>query len=213
MAYTQPFLRAVWSGQHFTNERFSFGVALISDFGGAEPPDTVPAAIKTATDVFFSAQVGMTSKCDTIKINLIGTDGKYESDQTVLYEYTTQQTHNSGVKYPPQVAVAVSLTTAVRRGLAARGRFYVPNPIASMDDDGLLTSTAALQLRDSAFTFLQAVEKALPGWDLGVVSDVREGAQRGVTGIRVGRVFDTVRSRRAQLDEQYTDPKPWLEPT
>jgi hypothetical protein len=209
MAYPTPFLRVVWSGSHFLSERFSFGVSLINDFGTGEAPTEVPAAIKTATDAFFTSAVGIATKCDTIKVNLIGVDGKYVNEQTVLYEYDSPQTHNNANRFPPQVAVAVSLETGARRGLAARGRFYVPNPISIMDDNGLLTDAGALSLRDAAVTLLSGVEDALPGWDLGVVSDVGAGRQRAVTGVRVGRVFDTIRSRRAQLDEQYTDTAPF----
>lgn len=204
MAYPQPFLRVVFSGPLYTVERWSFGLTFGGDFNGSPPPEEVPPGIITAIGNFLNGVSTGAAKCDLIKVNQIGLDGRYTSEDTVLHEFVTPVGATGAVAHPAQVALAVSLETGARRGLAHRGRFYIPAPKYPVAADGLISITDAEAARAGAGAFLEAVEEALPGMNLAVMSKVGIGRRRDVTGITVGRVYDTIRSRRTSLPESYT---------
>lgn len=204
MTYAAPFLRLVLSGTLHTVEGFSFGVSLISDGSGVEAPAEVPAGVVTAAQTLMTgAIISGAADLDTIKLNLIGTDGRYAGDNTVMHEFAPPVGGTYTATNAPQVAIAVSLDTAARRGLATRGRFYLPTPVPVVKEDGRIDAASATAFATAATTFLQSVSAALPGWIPGVVSNVGAGAQRPVTNVRVGRVYDTIRSRRTSLPEDY----------
>lgn len=212
MTYPLPFLRLVVSGTLFTSESFSFGISLINDFGTGEAPLEVPQGVIDATEAYIARPTTKLSNAavlTTIKLNEIGTDGRYTSaTDTVLAEVNPTVAGALGIQTPPQIALAVTLRTGARRGLAASGRYYLPSPILALAATGVLDAADVLGVRDSSVTWLNEVNAALPGWDVGVVSDVGVGAQRAVTGVQVGRVYDTIRSRRTSLREQYGDLAP-----
>lgn len=101
---------------------------------------------------------------------------------------------------PSQVALAVSL-----RGPAgvhpARGRFYLPGPQHSLDvDTGLLD---AAQVQATANLWRGLIADIPVSTSDGVLAiDTKTGIVP-VTEVRVGRVLDTMRSRRNQVLEAY----------
>ena len=205
MPYPSPFLRLVVSGTLYNVEDFSYGMSFINDNGLGDPPSEVPAGVVSALATYHQAVSTAQAKLTMVKLNLIGTDGRYVSQSdTVLHEWTTPVVGTGTQSVPPQVSLAVTLRTGARRGLASRGRFYLPLPNVQVSPtDGILTPTTAGQVLTATNTLVSALETAIPGWDLGVVSNVREGAQRAVDHIEVGRVLDTIRSRRVKFREQY----------
>jgi len=207
MAYKQPFLRLVVSGTLYGVEGFSYGMSFINDNGTGTPPSTVPAGVVSALATFHarSGFLSSAAKMNLVKLNLIGTDGKYVSQSdTVYYEWTSPIAGGFGSHPPPQIALAVSLRTGARRGLASRGRFYLPAPGMTVDaTTGQLSQANVETVVSHVNALITGLETALPGWDLGVVSNVRDGAQRAVEHVEVGRTLDTIRSRRASLPERY----------
>lgn len=213
MTYPRPFLRLVVNGTLANNrEQFSFGCSFIgaTDGGMGSAPSEVPPEIVTATAVLFNLSTGVVDGgvyLTNLKLNLIGTDGRYvDQSDTVQHDYAEPVGSNGMPDYPPQIATVVTLRTGARRGLASRGRFYLPPPSFNVEGGGVLSEVSAATIRDRVATWLQACEAALPGFDLGVVSNVREGAERRVTGIDVGRALDTMRSRRTKVPENYVGP-------
>jgi len=107
----------------------------------------------------------------------------------------------------PQDALAVSLVTA-RRGPTGKGRFYIPLPVVmGLAANGWLIAESDVNtIRARAATMLSDINNA-PGYDSGgaptVVVASTKGYNTPVTGVRVGRVMDTIRSRRRQLSESY----------
>lgn len=205
-------LKLVCSGTLFGGaEQYSWGLAMIpASATEAAPPTEVPAAVLTAVQDFHNAAIGPPAKMTMVKLNHIGTDGLYTRSQTVLHEYSTPFGGSTGANHPAQVALAISLLTDARRGLAARGRFYIPSPQATLDfTTGLIQDAARDTILVSAEALLNGLNAALPDWRVGVVGRASPtdpiGAVREVQRVRVGRVLDTIRSRRTALDEDYAD--------
>lgn len=216
MIYAQPFYRLVVSGTTYDAETWSWGLSLIREGFTSEPLATeVPQAIIDAVSTFHAATYVSSrgAKLDLIKLNSIGTDGRYErSDETVQHEFETPIEGAGTNNPPPQIALAVSLMTAAARGRAHAGRFYLPLPSGSTFTDGRMTASAQGIVLTSVTTMLNAVNLALPDFRVGVTSGIAPGAQRVVTHARLGRVYDTLRSRRTSMDEDYVEGAPLAVP-
>lgn len=207
MVYAAPFLRLVVIGKLYQLEDFSFSMSLINAAGGAAPPtpSEVPPAIVTAVQTLFSSvRMSSQAKCTMIKLNLIGTDGRYVGDDTVFHEFVPPVGSGANTGVAPQLSYVVGLETAATRGRASRGRFYLPLPADAVDPaNGTLSTATQTSWKASVDPFLSAVNGAMAGWTLGVTSNIGAGTQRGVTNARYGRVLDTMRSRRDKFAESY----------
>jgi hypothetical protein len=108
-----------------------------------------------------------------------------------------------GVLYPPQVALVVSLVTP-RPGATGKGRFYLPigGHAITVDSGFILPQQNADILADAVRDFLNTVSTDI-GAPLVVVSSM--GYTSPVTGMKIGRVLDTHRSRRARMKEAYVN--------
>lgn len=208
MAYPGSFLRLVVSGTLYGTEQFAWSLAISRNFETDPAPDTIPQALIDAVVAYHSdpaTQTGARAELTMIKLNEIGPNGRYANpSETVLHEFETPVAGEGNASQPPQTAVAVTLRTAVRRGLAKSGRFYLPHLSYGPSSDGRMLAGQAENIATATTTFLQAINPALGGnWAPAVTSDVREGAIRKVTHCEVGRVLDTIRSRRSSLEEDY----------
>lgn len=192
-------------------------------------PGTTSAAAGIPTQAQFDSMVnnvvayhgrvatGINSKCflTDVRLALISTtghvaraaDGSFQQQKTTL---TTPVGGGTGdTPLPPQLAIAVSLQSATP-GRTGRGRFFLPGVALGVASDLRMTAPNALAIATSTKTFLDSLEFALGGTTERVVvasaGSVSEGlppANRQVTSIRVGRVYDTIRTRRNALDEGY----------
>jgi hypothetical protein len=223
MPYATRHLRMVVGGTGYPGEIWSWGLNMIYNFEGQavpDAPDAVPQAVIDAVQTFHSssARMGIAAALRWIKLNEIDETGHYANQHdTVVYDFPNPVYPNSGAgNYPPaQLSMAVTLRTNRARGPASRGRFYIPYAAVSIENSGLVQLSQAQGLADSASTLVSALNAALDGWDVGVVSDVGNGAQEPVRSVEVGRVPDTIRRRRNQLLEQYvtaTTPVEVVEP-
>jgi hypothetical protein len=216
MTYAKPFLRLVLIGNLYGIDEFSCSLSMIQNNDSATPPTDIPAALVTACTSFWTTSfsgVGMISAdapLETIKLNEIGLDGKYTQAKTVFYDYPVAVKGVSSWSPPAQVAFAVSLDTPIKRGRAARGRFYLPLPGGQVDPTGATTGypgcfTGQYQagVANAAAQFLNEVNAAVPGYAVGVTSDIGTGTYQVVTKVRAGRVPDTIRSRRNKMVEAY----------
>jgi hypothetical protein len=208
MAYKFPFMRLSLSGTIYDVEQFAIGLTL-AHVGNGTPtvPGTVPQGIIDACIAFFeAAPISSHAKLKLIKYNQIGVDGKYvDKTNTVSYDVTTLVAGSSSSTPPAQLAQVISLRTGVLRGLAHAGRFYLPLPISNLGTTGLVASGDITDLMTVVDDFLNAINAVSADWRVAVVSNVRAGAEHFVTHARIGRVLDTMRSRRAKLDEEYVD--------
>lgn len=208
MPYPTNFLRLVAIGGLPGGEQWTWSLSYIADFSTLDPPTEVPAGVLSAIETFHgSTDVGLGTgvTLTAVKLNEIGTNGRYaNASETVEHVYDTPVQAANTIQVPPQAATAVSLLTSKKRGLASRGRFYLPRLGYSTGPDGRMDVTRQTQLATAVVTMLQGIGTALgPNHVLGVTSDRRTGAQTPVTDIAVGRVLDTIRSRRKKLEEDY----------
>lgn len=208
MPYANPFLRLVFGGSLYDVEDWSASLSLIEEEpGGAHPdyPETVPAGVISAcTAMIQTTKTSSAAKLKWIKLNPIGTDGKYMTLQTVRHDYVTPISGSGGSGVFPQIALAVSLMTPFARGRAHAGRFYLPAPDLVASTGGLIGTSDAGIVAGQATTFLNALNSALSGFRVGIVSNLDDGVEREVTHVRVGQVADTIRSRRNKLLETYS---------
>lgn len=220
--YPGTFLKLVWGGPLYAAEQWSCSLNMVPNSGEPSPAwnvDQVPAAVRTAIETFHTTPslICAAAKLSFIKANVIGADGRYVNQtDSNTYEYATPLAGGATGATPPQIALAVSIVTAAQRGLASKGRFYLPVPSLAMDTvSGRLSESNALTAANAAATLANALNQwavsAGHGIRVGVASGgpVRNGivtgpgAFRVATGFRVGTVLDTQRRRRADIPEVY----------
>jgi hypothetical protein len=158
-----------------------------------------------------STQTSSSVKLTFAKANVVDQDGHYVEQTTNEYVYPTPIAGGSAAAFhPTQVAWCLSLTTGLSRGLAHRGRFYLPCPAVDVDrSNGLVSAADAQLVANSLKTFIEAVADT-PGLDainpfkvLVMSKGGTGGATHVVTGVEVGRVLDTQVRRRNALHENY----------
>ena len=197
-----------------SGERFQYGVNL-----GSTGPVTVPLTLglpayynDLAADVrafhgSLGANISNQAVLELVKFALIGSNGKYTADPRIV-DVADQAGSVSSVLPPPQTALAVSLTSG-RRGPGGKGRFYLPMPGVGVVAGPLTIDTVSRnQIQAAAATFLTALNNrpGIDGVDVEVIIASTKGYNTKVTGVRVGRVLDTIRSRRTSLSEDFTAP-------
>lgn len=223
--YAHDFVRVTISGTCFSGaEEWSTGFQMGSPTVGMSGV-SAPAAesIAAAWETFFELASNSFSsgyKTTQVKCALIRTDGTTNVDEIDYYSYPSPISGGGSVfPLPPQITLAATLTTDNQRGLAAKGRMYLPGlnmPIANAT--GKLDSGAVLGLTSGFKTFLDSVNTG-PGVSGKVVlaskgrkSDALDadgqpiylgGRTAWVTGCRIGDVYDTQRRRRNGLNETY----------
>lgn len=212
MAYAVRFLRLVVAGTVYGSETFSWSMSFMRNFApAAVPPSAVPGGFVTALTTFWSSPYwSNAAEINTIKLNEIGTNGRYVDQGNTVAEYLTTPIPGTGtIKPAPQVALAITLRTAKSRGRAHAGRFYVPTPAILPSADGLLSAPSVLEIAGMAKDMLDDFQTALGAdWMPAVMSNVGTGTQEPITHVAVGRVLDTVRSRRTSLGEDYQESAP-----
>lgn len=183
-----------------------------SDVGN--PSEATAAAIKTAWAAFCGATdvvMGYLWKTEGVKIAPLRMDGTTDVDFVVNSPYTTAVAGNSGqIGYPPQISLTATLLAGNGRGLAGKGRMYLPGISAGLDATGHLGGTQNQNIANRLKTFFDAVEASIdvPG-QLINASHGRApftgstATNRAVTHVRVGNVYDTQRRRRNSLVESY----------
>lgn len=208
MAYLRPFLRLVAIGDMPGGETWTWSMAFGSEGQLKPAPTEVPQGVLNAIETFHTStdtSLGNAVTLTAIKLNMIDTNGRYQNPHnTVEYIYETPPVGQGTVQLPPQCATAVTLLTPNRRGLASRGRFYVPRLGKPVGNDGRLSEINRSALLTSASAMVASLNEALgPDFRLSVTSNRRTGAQAWVNELAVGRVVDTIRSRRKGLVEDY----------
>lgn len=204
MPYAESFYRLVLIGKLYDVEDFTFSLSFAPNTV-AEEIDGVPAAVVAACVAYFAGPVNISqfAKLTSIKLNLIGTDGRYVNNETIEHVLASPLPGNSSNNPAPQVALCVSTSTPNARGRAHAGRWYLPMPGMQLGGDGRITTTQADAVLNASVTFVNALNVAMGDWQASVVSNIGAGASNVITGLRVGRVYDTMRSRRGKFIEEY----------
>jgi hypothetical protein len=224
-AYAHKIVRITISGTCFGGaEDWSTGFYMGSpttDVTGVNAPGAQSVAI--AWQTFFTnatSKVSNAFQTTQVKAAMIDTNGKTLVDDIDYYNYPTAISGGGGANwFPPQISLAATLTSDNQRGLAAKGRMYLPGVNA-----GIQATSAKMLPADvtgivtNLKTFLDSVNTA-PGVSGKVIlaskgrksQDVGTdgqpiyigGVSAWVTGCRLGDVYDTQRRRRNGLAETY----------
>jgi hypothetical protein len=215
MTYASHFHRLVLGGTLYA-ETWNTSLSIIGDLPAVS--DTHLASIAsvigtwfvgpgTGTGIGFAGAVKLTE----IKLNRIDTDGKYEDPISQTHIYPTPLAGTASGNPVAQVSTVATLRTAVDRGRANRGRMFLPPTFGwySPATDGRATVSDAQRVANAVAILINNLRTAYvasygPGANtghVGVTSNIGLGAERLVTSVQVGRVPDTMRSRRTSLVE------------
>lgn len=179
--------------------------------------DYMDSSVAAAVQTFFTAGatgISYSAWLTFAKLSRYGRDGKLRSsDPGEVYEHVYPSGTVGAVSntpYPNQIALAVTMTTGFSRGAGHKGRFYLPLPTFPMDG-GIISVGSAQGLADTTKTFINALSDFpglnIPGAPTVSVMSRKSGAAvtRKVTGVSVGRAYDTIRRRRNAVSENYVN--------
>lgn len=148
-----------------------------------------------------------------VRVAQIDAGGLVDQDNGGAYnqgDYLTDLAGTGGsAVYPLQTSLCVSLRTN-RSGPTGKGRFFLPMPTYQINGTDFRLSNAdvataggrAVSLLKGVGVVLSSTATTSSG-GAQVVSS--KGYMSDVVGVRVGRVLDTMRSRRSDLPEGYVD--------
>jgi hypothetical protein len=191
--------------------------------GQAQGPAGTPSQAWTqgvcdAFATFFTVGSGISNAFTFLeaKAALLNVVGKYDNPDgaVVAQPATVKYGPETGPPLPPQCALVATLVAGSGKGLAGKGRMYIPGVKWGIDSTGHLDSGAVGSLGTKLTDFINAVN-ALPDRP-GVVINASRGHKLSlglgarnvpVNGVRVGNVYDTQRRRRNALAESY-----WVSP-
>lgn len=205
MPFPSPHLYFNISGAIRGTEEWSIGLRILANGFDGDEGDQIArlTSVRTAFESWWSTQNVISSACTvrTLKLNRVGTDGKYLYDYTIRHDYATPLTAPASSTHPNQISLVATLETGFTRGLAARGRLFLPVPPMPVGTDGRLSQANAAGAATTVANLVSALNGVASIDDVVVMSQVNAGAVRPVTGVSIGRVLDTMRSRRTSLDE------------
>jgi hypothetical protein len=206
-------------------EEWSTGFYL-GDTGAdaADPGTGTASAIAAAWTTFFTsanAHIATTFLTTHVKVSQLETSGDTDLDMIDIYDYPTAIAGVSGgAPLPPQITLAATLTSDLQRGLASKGRMYLPGiNLPIFNGDPHISTTEQGQIATALKTFLDTVNAsgsidgyavlASKGRKTTIIQDPDNwfytgGVTARVTGCRVGNVYDTQRRRRGDIVEAYT---------
>lgn len=175
-------------------------IATVVPTGDGAPTKATLDAIGADWDNTVGAHTTSDTILTGVKWAFIGPDGKYINDP-VLSSSLNLGGSRLQLAHVDQVSVVISLNTAMR-GARGRGRIFLPGPGVPIGDGSVMSATDAQNIATSGAALLSAINAKFPNTgNVCVASSL--GTNSDVTSVRVGRVFDTVRSRRTSLVEGY----------
>ena len=211
MPYTEShILLTVMGDAYLQTETWQFGVRLRHPVPGATNSDLqlLADAMAAPTQTLWStAAMAFSDKCrlTAIKAARVLETGLYPPDSIPgVYTYPAPVVGTNAASVTPQATVACTLLTNWPRGRASRGRFYLPPQGVTLATDGRMTIGVVDAFETTLKTWLNAVRLTAQAEEVLVMSKLDAGKTGVVDRIGVGRVVDTMRSRRRSLIELRT---------
>lgn len=174
------------------------------------PADWDEGDVSAAVDAFYGSALFADSCYVTgWRGYQIGADGRMTGDNLKIVEYSTRVPGSGTTRYPPQVALAMSLWGA-SRGSAQHGRVFLPGPARQVRGATCDLSSGDTTEYLAAFkTYIEALKDAMyPSFAFGEslinVSKVGAGRRQTIVEYRCGQALDTIRTRRNKVPEAYT---------
>lgn len=216
MAFAHKVVHVTMSGQMLQGaEEWQTGFYCGLPDGDAPVPTTLfTDAVRNAWEIFFEQAQNAISTSYTftqVKAARLNTDGKYDgTDVAVSFPGTAVSGTRAGAPMPPQVALVATLVAGSGKGLAGKGRMYLPGICDAVDATGHINSVVAQNIANNLATFFNTLNASfdVPGEVInaskGKAALLGAGARNvPVNGVRVGNVYDTQRRRRNSLAETY----------
>jgi hypothetical protein len=159
-------------------------------------------------------RINSTFKFTEAKVALLNNLGKYQSldDVKVSHPAGTVSGPALDPPLPPQVALVATLIAGSGKGVAGKGRMYLPGVCQSIDGNGRVLTQICQNIANNLAAMFDALDSSFDA--PGHVVNASMGSKRGlyidgrnvpVNGIRVGNVYDTQRRRRNGLQETYVN--------
>lgn len=216
MAYANTVTRVTISGTCFGGaEHWSTGFFMGNVGADVLPPtDLGAAAVGAAWETFFEsfpASISSSYLTTGVKLATLNTDGSTKAGEvSYFYPSVPFAGGGGGVAFPPQVSLVASLRSDTPRGLASKGRMYLPGVNVGVGNGGKLAGSTVSALCDVLADFFTAVNGSIDATGSVILASegskpplVAPGISRMVTQVRVGDVYDTQRRRRNELVETY----------
>jgi hypothetical protein len=216
VAYTKDHLLVTVQGTAWAgSETWQFGVRAELAAGYVPVPgvpgelQTMADALAAPTEAFLTSNlIRMTSnaRLTAIKVAYVQANGHYPPDGVPgIYSYGVPGIPGTGVgSVVPQATIACTLLTTKPRGRSSRGRFYLPPQIQPLQADGRLLEGTCNEIESECKTWLNAIRGTAQATEILVMSKLGTGTTSTVNAVGVGRVVDTMRSRRRALKEDRT---------
>lgn len=217
MAYVRPYVKLTLSGETCDgNEIFNTGLHLSSLDTTTDPYGVfqrVVGQLSNMVPVFTAfwgntdVNVPTTSAITTIKVALVGTDGKYMEQVPVEEEVLIIGSSNA--PYSPQDATVITLDSGKRKDPGKYNRMYIPTAGNVGANAWRRTTTAQLNIATAAATMFHDLEELFGSGEgaapiyVAVLSSNGSGHDYSVEQVRVGAIVDTQRRRRNKLTEDY----------
>ena len=203
------------SGEIWTTGFYMGNVSADADL----PTQQLADDIRTAYTTFHTtAGSYISNSCNFtgVKVSSIGTDGKSDANDTV-YSNPASPVQGARVEiWPPQISLAATLIGVSARGLASKGRMYLPGVVRVIDNTYKIDGTNQASILTNVKNFITAcnASTATPNVVIlashGQLNKDRTPKLGGlgpvnheVTAVRLGNVYDTQRRRRNGLTENY----------
>lgn len=223
MVYPGYFHRLVVIGTMYGVETFNFTMSIVPTENPADVEavdfdlaNAVSAEVASWWDnAYGSNGVGIVDDARLVetKLNRIDSTGHYADNEVQTINVGTPIPGAAAGTLPAQLACAVTLRTARARGRGSRGRFYLPTlgVLGSLDTSGRLSTEQAQNVANGAGFLVDRINTVYWARDgglrtmmmVGVASNIGAGIFEPATTVEVGRVPDTVRSRRSSLVEDH----------
>lgn len=195
-------------------EIWTTGFFMGSEVGDATiPNESMAQAVKDAWTTFFRDTGNTISylwKTEGVKISPMLANGDTDKDFVVTSPYTTAiEGQSSSTGFPAQVSLVATLLAGNGRGLAGKGRMYLPGIAIPLAGTGHLAVGQNSGVATKLATFFNTIESSFDGGQVINASHGRApflgstAVNRYVSHIRVGDVYDTQRRRRNSLVESY----------
>lgn len=207
MAAYQPHYRLAFGGPLYVDEEWSCRLNITSSGDlpdDSEADDMLPDLVTALSTWVLAANSLLSSATGLswVKFNEINAAGHYVNAGSSRVAEVNPIVYGPGSPaLPPQVAVAVSLRTAHTRGKAHIGRMFTPALSVGVGSNGM--HSAGTNLAGTATTLLNAINAVVTPAGVSIISST--GESNHVTRVAVGRVFDTMRTRRRSLSESPYD--------
>lgn len=215
MALPHRVVKVTLSGTMFGGaEIWSTGFYLGSELADASPITAQGMAdVSAAWETFWtsaSSEISNKYTYSQLKMHVVNNDGKTLADSAQYHSPATAKVGGSAAQAnPPQIALVATLANSMPRGLATKGRMFLPGVNSTVDTTGHIGTASTTAIATNLKTFFDTIhnDADTPG-NLMLASVGRgplhtDGAIRMVNTVRVGNVYDTQRRRRNALAETY----------